>query len=205
MRPIYDPILGEMRASDADIAQMMKGDGLILHLPFREDGEDRSANQLQPYAGSFDFIDGWAAASGQVLYDLSAFEPDEITMTGNLTVPANAYYVDVFGLESNWNTFYWQKRSGNRIVLETIDGSFDFNIGEAGNGTPFHISAVYDGRQILCYLNGVLLDSSGWSLRFPNAVFSFWESACRFSDVRLYGRALNEAEINDIYQQDRRD
>lgn len=199
MEAIYDPILGKMRATDAAISKMMKGNGLILHLPLRENAEDCGANKIQP-SGEFTFTDGWASADEQVYYDLSAFELNEISMTGNLIVLANG---DLFGIESNSNTFFWEKRYGNSFVMETMNGSFDFNIAEAGSGVPFHISAVYDGNMLYCYLNGILLESEHWDLRFSNAFFKFWRGS-RYSDIRFYETALNAAEIHDIYQQDRR-
>lgn len=207
MKVIYDPILGKLRVADINSPAPPKIDGLILWLPLRDSADDQSANKLKPESGTFSFSDGWGIAGSQVRYDLSDFELTNITMTGNLQILLNTTRKNLFGIESAINTFYWQKRNGTRIVLETIHRSFDFDIEEADNGTIFHLSAVYvhDERTIYCYLNGILLNSAPWDLSFPGAYFNIWVSGSKVSDLRLYNKTLNQAEIDDIYQQDRRD
>lgn len=202
MKLKYDAILGTMREYDGPPAPKT---GMVLHLPRRVNGDDASKNKRTPTtAGNVVFVDNWATFSEQRSYQLHDVNFAGATIACNLQIPLNADYADIFGLESDQHSFYFQKRFGSEIVIETMNGSFDFNIEAAADNKPFHLAATFNGTQIRCFLNGVQFATDNFAMLLMNPACNIWPSSIKMSDLRLYNEALSDKEILSIYQADKR-
>lgn len=202
----YDPLLGELRSSNAKLIlppEPYKSKEPILHLPLRDDVRDISPYKHQ-LPNSQMVISPYGWASGRLEFPLDKYDFSEITLAANVHVDVSSH-ADMFGIDSEMNAFFWQYRIGTKVVLETWNSSYDHNFSQIANGQPFHLTATLTGQIITIYLNGQLFDQTRWSdLFFPGATFYIWDGWGVLSDVRLYNACLSEAEVWDIYQTDKR-
>ncbi len=107
----------------------------------------------------------------------------------------------------------------------TPQGQLSFNCGntfvpgtriEAVNMAPLtlnrwsHVAVIYDGEQVLFYVNGILVDAQAYDLPLLSGFeklcigrYSSYEEAGHFyggiDDVRLYSRALSATEVSYLY------
>jgi hypothetical protein len=108
-----------------------------------------------------------------------------------------------------WNTW-----SDNMVFeLTTTEGRVhpDFGLSSL-DGFWHHAVATYDGNQLLLYLDGVLVNNaiiSGSLKLWSDAVFGMGRNeSCKsnyykgnLDEVRIYNYALNESEIEDLYNE----
>ena len=202
----YDPLLGELRSSNADLIIFETPDSAkepILHLPLRDHARDISPYKHTIIGDTMTFTpDGWA--SGTLEFPLPKGNITDITLAANVMFTGGGRG-NMFGIDSESNAFFWQHRFGTCTVLETWDSSYDHDFEQMMNGDPFHLAATLSGTIISVYVNGELYARQNWSpLYYPGATFYIWEHWGLISDVRLYETCLSEAEIWDIYQTDKR-
>lgn len=200
----YDPILGELRSSNAQliVSQPKHFPGQpFLHLPLRDDAKDISPYQHQITDEGMLFTpDGWA--SGELQFPLPDTELSAMTLCANVRISENG---NMFGIDSDDRAFFWENRGGSYTVLETWSGSYDHNFPQAESGEAFHLTATLSDRIITIYVNGIMWSQEEWSsLVFLEAVFYIWGGWGLISDVRLYNSCLSDAEVWDVYQTDRR-
>ena len=202
----YDPLLGELRSSNAaliisETPHLAKEP--ILHLPLRDFVKDMSPHKHIITDETMVFTpDGWA--SGSLVFPLPRGNITDITLTANVMLTGGGRG-NMFGIDSEDNAFFWQHRFGTCTVLETWDSSYDHDFEQAMTGDPFHLAATLSGNIITVYVNGELWARQSWSpLYYPGATFYIWDYWGQISDVRLYETCLSEAEIWDIYQTDKR-
>jgi len=202
----YDPLLGELRSSNAKLivpqAPYFPKEP-VLHLPLRDFVKDISPYKHAITGDTMIFTpDGWA--SGTLEFPLPKGNITDITLMANVMFTGGGRG-NMFGIDSEDNAFFWQYRMGTRTVLETWDSSYDHDFDQAMTGDPFHLAATLSNNIITIYVNGELWEQTEWSpLHFPGATFYIWDHWGMLSDVRLYETCLSEAEIWDIYQTDRR-
>lgn len=202
----YDPLLGELRSSNANLILPQKPHypgKPILHLPLRDFVKDVSPYKHIITGDTMIFTpDGWA--SGTLEFPLPEGGISDMTLAANVRITSGSRG-NMFGIDSEDNAFFWQYRTGTRTVLETWDSSYDHNFPQAETGEAFHLTATLSGSTITIYVNGELWDQTDWSpLQFPGATFYIWDGWGMISDVRLYDTCLSEAEVWDLYQTDRR-
>ena len=202
----YDPLLGELRSSNAKLILTQAPTATIepiLHLPLRDDARDISPyKHLLPNSQMVFTQDGWA--SGTLEFPLPKGNIADMTLAANVMFTGGGRG-NMFGIDSEVNAFFWQHRFGTCTVLETWDSSYDHDFEQAMTGDPFHLVATLSGTTISVYVNGVLYGRQNWShLDYPGATFYIWDHWGLVSDVRLYDTCLSEAEIWDVYQADRR-
>ena len=202
----YDPLLGELRSSNAKlILPQAPYTPLfpILHLPLHDDAKDISPYKHRITNESMVFTeDGWA--SGTLEFPLPAGNIADMTLAANVMFTGGGRG-NMFGIDSENNAFFWQHRFGTCTVLETWDSSYDHDFEQAMTGDPFHLTATLSGNIISVYVNGALHGRQSWSpLDYPGATFYIWAHWGLLSDVRLYDKCLSDAEIWDIYQTDKR-
>ena len=202
----YDPLLGELRSSNAKLIVSQSNHFSkqpILHLPLRDFVKDISPYQHQIPVDNMIFTpDGWS--SGTLEFPLPKGNIADITLAANVMFTGGGRG-NMFGIDSDNNGFFWQYRFGTCTVLETWDSSYDHDFEQAMTGDPFHLAATLSGTTISIYVNGVLHGRQNWSpLDYSGATFYIWDHWGLISDVRLYDTCLSEAEIWDVYQTDRR-
>ena len=202
----YDPLLGELRSSNAKLIVSQSNHFSkqpILHLPLRDFVKDISPYQHQIPVDNMIFTpDGWS--SGTLEFPLPKGNIADITLAANVMFTGGGRG-NMFGIDSDNNGFFWQYRLGTCTVLETWDSSYDHDFEQAMTGDPFHLAATLSVTTISVYVNGILHGRQNWSpLDYPGATFYIWDHWGLISDVRLYDTCLSEAEIWDVYQTDRR-
>ena len=202
----YDPLLGELRSSNAKLIVPQSNHFSkqpILHLPLRDFVKDISPYQHQIPVDNMIFTpDGWS--SGTLEFPLPKGNIADITLAANVMFTGGGRG-NMFGIDSDNNGFFWQYRLGTCTVLETWDSSYDHDFDQAMTGDPFHLAATLSVTTISVYVNGILHGRQNWSpLDYPGATFYIWDHWGLISDVRLYDTCLSEAEIWDVYQTDRR-
>ena len=200
----YDPLLGELRSSNAKliVSQPVHFPGKpFLHLPLHDDAKDISPYQHEIPDNYMVFTkDGWA--SGELQCPLPDTDLSEMTLCANVKISGRG---DMFGIDSDDRGFFWENRGGSYTVLETWNGSYDHEFPQGETGEAFHLTATLSGNIITVYVNGILWEQKNWSsLDFPGAVFYIWDGWGLISDVRLYNTCLTDAEVWDVYQTDRR-
>lgn len=200
----YDPFLSELRSSNAHliVSQPRYFPGQpFLHLPLRDDARDISPYRHQITTDEMVFTpDGWA--NGNLFFALPDTNLSKMTLSANVKISNGG---NMFGIDSDTNAFFWENRGGSYTVLETWDSSYDHYFSEAESGEAFHLTATLSCNIITIYVNGIPWSQEEWgSLVFPNAAFYIWGNWGHISDVRLYDFCLSEAEVWDVYQNDRR-
>ena len=131
-----------------------------------------------------------------------------------------------FAENNNLSVSLWVKVSEQeQVTVESFVNCSDFGVAQKGSQVAIAISlpstnsasgtvnyeewthfvGTYDGNTIRAYINGSLVDEKSWSgnISDPDRVLTFgyfgefWRGY--LDDVRIYNRALTEAEIEQLY------
>jgi len=116
---------------------------------------------------------------------------------------------DSGGTTNHW-TVQFDNGSPKRLVVSHPSGSWDPNIPlDRLSGLWHHVGVVRDGGQMTAYLDGAVRKSESWAIGPGSGAghLNFGVNrttpggsnyAGLIDDVRIYGRALSEAEINTV-------
>ncbi len=167
----------------------------------------------QPSAGMLD---------GALLFDgdgdcVQIENESSFDVTSQITISA---WVNISSVPAEWTAIVTKGDSAWRLSTESAENGFHFAIGgdtllngqrRVGANEWHHVVGVYDGEQMLIYIDGKLDVSRPWdggieSNDYPVCIGENAEQTGRFwhgliDDVRIYNYALAKAEVEAIYNE----
>lgn len=127
-----------------------------------------------------------------------------LTATGNVFAFGN---VDVASGTYTWGFYYLNATSEVRAYMTTSSAANAGN-GSSPLGERHFLTGVYDGTNIILYIDGVLIDTTPLTgtISTSSNYFSFnrWNSfgriTAQYLDAGIYNRALNNNEVVELYR-----
>jgi len=203
-------------------------DGLVSYWPFDGNAEDAVGNNDGTIAGDTQMVAGKFGQALGLDGDGDYAEvpdSDSLDITDAITVEAWVTPDETSGYTTTFRTiaakdvhtsqpygFYWDDRNGElELVLndaaDRLTTAYDY-VGKIG--TWVHVAATYDKTEIKIYADGVLLGTKAYTPALPVDDASLWigwdgdAGSDRYfkgviDELRIYNRALSEAEINQNF------
>ena len=213
--------------SAANYQADFSGDSLIAYFPFDGDATDHSNyGNHDTLSGNYSFTTDRHGISGKAL----SLNGSNLNGPGFVSIANNPFVMPLTNqiTISAWvNVRQWDKTLGS-IVCKSLGENhllqlqFSVNTifsdgGLAVATTPYplqintwyHIALVIDGTQRSFYLNGVKIgEKTGQQIIANNSPFDIGRDVYgvteymigSLDDVRIYSKALSDAQINDLYQ-----
>lgn len=110
----------------------------------------------------------------------------------------NQFHLAFFGVDNTYR------------VYAVDDSGNDYNVASQSISTEEwrYVTGVYDGSELMLYINGVRVASSTLNINLSSSTNDFLigagepnlqHYAGRLSDVRIYDRALSQSEVKALY------
>ena len=199
--------------------------GLVAHYEFEGDANDSSGNGnngteyggvsyvdgVIGQAGSFDGVDDWIKVINSSSINTSTTSLSLSTWVNwNGTTTSMSYIIDKFSNKFNFALNGNDMSSGKpRFVVMNTEGINDaFNA--INTHSWYYLTGTYSNNISKLYINGILINTESMSRIIESSgdiTIGCYENCTEdyafnglIDDLRIYNRALNEAEIKELYK-----
>ncbi len=219
----YNCMTGEGLSRDIHVADTDTSEGLVAWYPFNGDALDYSGNyhNATPFGNPAEGIDRFGNAGGCYNFDGiddymtcgSWFTYDDFTLSFWVNQDQINYFYTAIIDNNHTDTVNW--------VVQFNESDGRYHLGTAPQGSayfdlPFnewtHVVCMKSGNVLSTYINGVMQDqlvASTDEINYVNPQLNIarWQPGGRYfdgdiDDIRMYNRALLEAEIMELYQEE---